>query len=261
MVGILVDVTKCTGCEKCVAACVAANGLNREAAERERATARDGLSANRLCTVRPLEGGRYARLACMHCLEPSCVAACLVGGLAKAKEGPVVYDSSKCIGCRYCMLACPYHVPRYEWSETIPFVKKCHLCLERLGEGKAPACVEACPQQALTFGERDSLLEKARELVRRQADRYLPKVWGESAWGGTSVLYVSDVDLVAAGWPGEDAASIPSVTEPLIETTPVIGLTVGFGLWAISAFIGRRQKLMAQAAAATDDKDREESRD
>lgn len=259
MVGILVDVTKCTGCEECVAGCVAANGIDPAASAADRATAPDGLSTNRLCTVLPSSEGRYVRRACMHCLEPSCVSACLVGGLVKTSGGPVVYDSSKCIGCRYCMLACPFHIPRYEWSRTNPFMKKCDLCFERLAEGKLPACVEACPHQALTFGERDSLLQKARELIRRNAGRYIPKVWGESAWGGTSVLYVSDVDLAAAGWPVGDTVSIPSITDPLIKKTPVIGLTVGLGLWAISAIIARRQKLMSRTEEPHEAESREAS--
>jgi formate dehydrogenase iron-sulfur subunit len=261
MVGILVDVTKCTGCEECVAACGSANGIAPDAAASDRATARDGLSANRLCTVLPLDGGRYMRKACMHCLEPSCVSACLVGGLTKTPGGPVVYDSAKCIGCRYCMLACPFHIPRYEWGKTSPFMKKCHLCFERLSQGKRPACVEACPHEALSFGDRDALLRKGLDLVREYPGRYLPKVWGQSAWGGTSVLYVSDVDLAAAGWPAEATVSIPSITDPMIRKTPFIGITVGLTLWAVSAVIGRRQKLMSRPEEPEEPQSREESRD
>ena len=132
MYGILVDVTKCIGCEKCVAACTERNGLNPWQADRDRAVTSDGLSEHRLCTVLKVGDGRFARKSCMHCLEPSCVAACLVGALTKTPEGPVVYDRSKCIGCRYCMLACPFHVPRYEWDETIPYMIKCDMCADRL---------------------------------------------------------------------------------------------------------------------------------
>jgi formate dehydrogenase iron-sulfur subunit len=250
MVGILVDVTKCAGCEECVAACIAANGMDPKAAAKERATSQDGLSANRLCAIEPVQA-RYVRKACMHCLEPSCAAACPVGAIAKSSMGPVEYDPSKCIGCRYCMLACPFHIPRYEWNRTLPFVRKCTLCLQRLQQGKQPACVEACPHGALAFGERDALLRAARRLIRRSPGLYLPKVWGELSWGGACVLYLSDVDLARAGWPDGAAAPIPSITDPLIRKTPVIGLTVGFGLWAIMAIIGRRQKLMSGAKDGT----------
>jgi len=243
MVGILIDVTKCTGCEKCVEACVEANHIDPVAAAGDRATSKDGLSANLLCALESVHG-RYVRKACMHCNEPSCAAACPVGALVKTRLGPVEYDRSKCIGCRYCMLACPYEIPRYEWDRTMPYVRKCTLCFDRLKEGKRPACVDACPHEVLTFGDRASLLRKAHALIRDNPRRYLPRVWGESSWGGASVLYVSDVDLTAAGWPPESRAAIPSITDPIIRKTPVIGLTVGFGLWAAMAVIRRRRKLM-----------------
>lgn len=252
MYGILFDVTRCTGCERCVDACVEANGLDPAAAARDRATTRDGLSANRLLSLEPVGDG-FARSGCMHCLEPSCVSACLVGGIRKTPEGPVVYDPDKCIGCRYCMLACPFHVPRYEWQETRPFVKKCSLCADRLRDGRRPACVEACPERALEFGRRDELLRAAHDRIRRSSGRYLPRVWGEKEWGGTSVLLISDVDLSAAGWPETSTAPIPSLTEPLIRQTPLIGATVGFGTWALSAIIRRRQRLMGREGAADEE--------
>ena len=249
-VAILVDVTRCTGCERCTEACVEVNRRNRVAAEVDRATTRDGLSANRWCTVVEAAEGRFARKSCMHCLEPSCVSACLVGSLQKTAEGPVVYDPDKCIGCRYCMLACPFHVPRYEWSRVAPFMQKCDLCAERLQGGERPACVEACPHDVLTFGSRDELLERARALIRDTPGRYLPHVWGETELGGTSVLYVSDVDLAALGWPGTEAAAIPALTEPVIEKTPLLGGAVLMGVWGLSAIIERRQRLMSSAASS-----------
>jgi formate dehydrogenase iron-sulfur subunit len=260
-VAILVDVTRCAGCERCAAACVAANGRDLVAAEADRATTRDGLSANRWCTVVEATEGRFARKSCMHCLEPSCVSACLVGGLRKTAEGPVVYDPDKCIGCRYCMLACPFHVPRYEWSCVAPFMRKCDLCAERLGRGERPACVEACPHDALTFGARKELLEEARALIRAHPARYLPHVWGETELGGTSVLYVSDVDLAALGWPEREAPAIPALTEPVIETTPLLGGTVLMGVWGLSAIIERRQRLMSSPAPKGSPDRQDEKRD
>lgn len=244
MVSILFDVTRCRGCERCVEACVEASGKDPALAASDRATTRDGLSANRLATLAPVAPGRFSRLSCMHCLEPSCVAACLVGGLTKTDLGPVVYDPDKCIGCRYCMLACPFHVPRYEWDRTAPLMSKCSLCFDRLLEGRQPACVEACPNETMVFGEREELLRKAHDLIRLEPGRYLPRVWGEHEFGGTSVLFVSDVDLSALGWPAEGAAPIPSLTDPLIHKTPLIGLGVLFGSWALGAIIQRRNQLM-----------------
>ena len=256
MDAILVDVTKCTGCEACVAACVEANGIDPRAAAVDRAVARDGLSANLFCAVQQVQG-RYVRKACMHCLEPSCAAACPVGALTKSPRGPVEYDEDACIGCRYCMLACPFHVPRYEWDHTLPFLRKCTLCSDRLRDGKRPACVEACPHEAIVFGDRDALLLRARALIERGPGHYLPLVWGESSWGGTCVLYVSDVDLEQAGWPRGFPAPISAVTEPLISKTPLIGLTVGFGLWAVMAIIARRRRLMGGAEGAEEPESRE----
>jgi formate dehydrogenase iron-sulfur subunit len=245
---ILVDVTKCTGCERCVAACVEENDLDPGRARIDRATTRDGLSANRLVSLVQVEQGRFARMSCMHCLEPACVAACLVGGITKTPEGPVVYDPEKCIGCRYCMLACPFHVPRYEWEETVPFMRKCAGCFERTSDGGVPACVDACPEGALRFGERAGLLREARDLVAARSGTYLPRVWGEHEFGGTSVLYVSDVDLSPLGWPGEGTDAIPALTEPLIEKTPFVGVGVASCLLAVNWVIRRRMRLASPSA-------------
>jgi formate dehydrogenase iron-sulfur subunit len=249
MIGILVDVTKCTGCERCVEACMEENNLDPVKAQVDRAVTKDGLSGNRWLSVPMVAEGRFVRMSCMHCLEPSCVSACLVGGLTKTPDGPVIYDPEKCIGCRYCMLACPFHIPRYEWGETVPFVRKCSLCTQRLQEGQVPACVEACPEDALTFGERDELLEEAHRLIVAGRGRYLDRVWGEEEFGGTSVLYVSDVDLGVMGWPEPEANSIPSLTEPLIAKTPAIGLGVMGSLLGLNWVIRRRIRLAREAGS------------
>jgi formate dehydrogenase iron-sulfur subunit len=248
--GILVDVTRCTGCERCCQACVQANGKDPSAADRDRALVRDGLSANRPLAVLPAGRGRFARRSCLHCLEPSCAAACLVGAIEKTPEGAVVYQPDKCIGCRYCMLACPIHVPRYQWDKAVPYMVKCTMCIERLRAGEErPACVAACPNQALVFGERADLVARAHDLVRVASGRYLPRVWGEEEWGGTSVLYVSDVDLGSIGWPGGSAVPIPAITDPVIHKTPVLAGSVFLGLWALSAIVARRQRLMTPVAS------------
>lgn len=251
MNAILVDVPRCTGCERCVEACVEADGGDPVRAQLARATAKDGLSADRLLSLAPVAAGRFARVSCMHCLEPACVSACLVGGLTKTPEGPVVYDPEKCIGCRYCMLACPFHVPRYEWAETHPLVRKCTMCFHRSEEGRPPACVEACPHDALRFGERDQLLREARWRIASSGGRYLPRIWGEHEFGGTSVLYVSDVDLAPMGWPAPDARAIPALTEPLIAKTPFIGLGVMGSLLGVHWVIRRRMRLAATSGGET----------
>jgi len=246
MYGILVDTTRCTGCESCVAACVAANDLDPRQAARDRVTARDGLSAERFASIVPVGDGAFARKSCMHCLEPSCVSACLVGALQKSEDGPVTYDADKCIGCRYCMLACPFHVPRYEWQATAPFVRKCEMCAERLQHGEQPACVAACPHDALLFGDRDQLLAKAHAMIAVEPWRYRDHVWGEHEFGGTCVLYISDRDLAVLDWPATDTKPIPELTTALVESTPFVGAGVATALLSINWVIRRRQKLAAE---------------
>jgi formate dehydrogenase iron-sulfur subunit len=169
----------------------------------------------------------------------------LVGGISKSPDGPVVYDPDKCIGCRYCMLACPFHIPRYEWDETIPFMRKCDMCADRLAQGQRPACVEACPNSALQFGEREELLKEARRRIAED-NHYLPHVWGESEFGGTSILYVADVNLGSLGWPNQTKTPIPLLTEPLISKTPFIGLGVAFGTLGLNWIIRRRMALAVE---------------
>ena len=243
MYTILFDVTKCSGCERCVSACIEVNHLNIDKANADRATIKDGLSANRLLSLLKIDEGRFARLSCMHCLEPSCVSACLVGGISKLPEGPVVYDPDKCIGCRYCMLACPFHIPRYEWDETIPFMKKCAMCYEKLQQKEIPACIQACPNDALIFGERNDILNRAHRIIKAKNTTYINHIWGETEFGGTSVLYISDIDLMKMGWPQKSNVAIPHLTEPLIEKTPFIGLTVAGCLVGLNWIIKRRIEL------------------
>lgn len=250
MHAILVDVTRCHGCDHCVLACAAEHHHDPLAAVRERITSGNDLSASRLCTVTEVAEGRFARKACMHCLEPSCVSACLVGGLTKSPDGPVLYDPAKCIGCRYCMLACPFEVPRYEWDRLAPLVQKCDLCADRLANDELPACVESCPHGALQFGDRDELLAEAHERISGPTSAYLDHVWGEEELGGTSVLYVSDVDLASLGWPAPGAPPIPTLTEPLIAKTPHIAVGVAATLLGLSWIVRRRNQLAAEAALA-----------
>ncbi|MEW5946168.1 MAG: 4Fe-4S dicluster domain-containing protein, partial [bacterium] len=190
---ILTDVTKCIGCEKCVEACKTANNLGPDVPLRDANP--DGLSATRWTSIISMPGKRYVRKHCRHCLEPACVSACPVGALRKTKEGPVIYDAGRCIGCRYCMMACPYGVPRYDWASAVPYVRKCVMCYPRLREGLQPACTEACPREATVFGSRDDLIEEARGRIRDNPGRYIKRVFGERDVGGTSVLYVSDIAL------------------------------------------------------------------
>ncbi len=244
MIGILVDVTKCIGCYQCVEACAQAHHLGEDLLLPQHSP--DGLSARRWATIITQPGGRNIRKSCFHCLDPACVSACPVGAMVKTPEGPVVYDSKRCMGCRYCMMACPYDIPRYDWDQAVPYVRKCTMCYERLQEGQWPACVEACPEKAMVFGKRDELLAEAHQRLRVEPGKYIQKVYGEHEAGGTSVLYVSDVLLDCLGYRGNLAQEpLPDLTWAWLNKTPVIS----FGVMALMAgtywVIQRRMQMAA----------------
>lgn len=244
---ILTDTTRCNGCEECVVACKKANGLGEDRLWRG-SGAIDELSPTRYTTVIRRPGGRYIRQQCRHCLEPACVSACIVGALRKTPEGAVVYDKDKCIGCRYCMLVCPYGIPRYEWGQPVPYVQKCTLCYEKLKEGEPPACVASCPEKATIFGPRSKLLAEAHRRLAANPGKYAQKVYGEHEFGGTSVLYVSDIPLDFLGWqtnPGE--RPLPDLTWAAQKEVPAVAVA-GFGLLGgVYWVIGRRMKAGARS--------------
>jgi formate dehydrogenase iron-sulfur subunit len=195
--GVLVDTTQCIGCRTCEASCAEANRLpepERMGDDSIFATHRE--TGERQFTVvnKAVGSGeeRYAKTQCMHCIVPACASACPVKALDKTDAGPVVYHEDRCIGCRYCMISCPFGVPKYEYDKAIPYVRKCTMCMARLVEGKAPACVETCPAGALQFGKRTELLAEARKRVFAPGSKYVPHIYGENEAGGTSWMYIAD---------------------------------------------------------------------
>lgn len=242
---ILTDTTKCIGCNECTMACKKVNHLASDVPRRWDLD--DGLSARNWTSI--VEGPRHSlvRKQCRHCLDPACVSACPVGALHKTKIGAVVYDSSVCMGCRYCMMACPFGIPRYDWAQTVPYVRKCILCYDRLREGIQPACTQACPTKATIFGDRDSLLAEAHRRIREAPGGYLDHVWGEHEVGGTSVLYVSNVDLsFLTGQRKLDDTPVPLRTASAMNAVPfaftgVLGLMMG-----VNWIIGRRMKRQSE---------------
>jgi Fe-S-cluster-containing dehydrogenase component len=263
---ILTDVTLCIGCEECVAACKKTNETGEDDVPWKWQGGAEELSSTRWTTIARTQG-RYVRVHCRHCLDPACAAACPVGALYTTDSGAVAYDADICMGCRYCMVACPFRMTRYEWDSPMPRVRKCILCHDRSVEGRLeqPACTAACPTKATIYGEREALLAEARRRIEASPDKYVNHIWGEHEVGGTSVFYISDVELTAAGWPEDlPGHAVPELATTVLNTVPATFLTVGAGMAGIHWVIRRRDKLAAVAAAqaaaeATDPGDEEVS--
>lgn len=165
--GVLVDITRCVGCGSCEVACKMWNNLQYKQSVQDQGSGLDAENwtvVNRVETEKDNEPvWRFVKYQCLHCEEPACVSACFSKAIRKTKDGPVVYDVNLCVGCRYCMLVCPFNVPKYEWDKTFPQVRKCQMCADRVHAGESPACVGVCPAGALTYGERNNLLAMAKE--------------------------------------------------------------------------------------------------
>jgi formate dehydrogenase iron-sulfur subunit len=252
---ILTDTTLCTGCETCVSACRQTYGLGRDRAWRWKSRI-DDLSATRFCTIERRPGSHFVRKQCRHCNEPACASACIVGALQKKPEGPVIYDEKRCMGCRYCMMACPYGIPRYSWENNVPLVRKCILCYDRVKAGGQPACTEACPYKATIFGTRADMLAEAERRFAEKPGKYFakpgksrPEIWGEHEIGGTSVLYISDIDLSFLGWrPNLGDQPLPTLTWAALSKVPPLVVGVAGAMSAVYWIVGRRMKLAAEAA-------------
>jgi formate dehydrogenase iron-sulfur subunit len=248
-VAILTDITKCTGCESCVSACRVENQLGPDKAQRQ-SHAIDDLSSTRHTTILRRPGDHFVRQQCRHCTEPACVSACLVGAMQKTPEGPVVYDKKKCMGCRYCMVACPYGIPRYDWDKAIPYVHKCTMCYQRINDDKMPACTIACPEKATIFGTRDEMLKIARQRLKDSPNKYVQKIYGETEVGGTNVLYISDIPLDFLGCkPDMGDTAMPELTWAALSKVPPVILGMGGLMSGIYWIIGRRMKMQELEAA------------
>jgi formate dehydrogenase iron-sulfur subunit len=234
---ILNDLTKCLGCEACVFACKEVNGLPEEPGAEK-------LSATTWTVVEKRKEANVRR-QCMHCLDPACASVCPVAALRKTPEGPVIYDESRCIGCRYCMVGCPFGIPKYEWSSTLPRVQKCIMCFhKRLKEGRQPACTEACPTGATLFGDRDELIAEARRRIQAEPGKYVNHIYGLHEAGGTSVLYLSDVPFEDLGFKTVTSSDpYPRLTWEVLSKLPnvvSVGGVLMMGIW----WITRRRELV-----------------
>lgn len=224
--GVLVDTVVCIGCRKCEWACNDTNALSRKPLssfedksvfnEHRRPDYTAYTVINQYGD--PAQPGqKYSmKVQCMHCNDPACVSACIVGAFRKTAEGPVTYDPWKCMGCRYCMVACPFQIPAYEFDNVLtPQVRKCTFCSEKLKKGEKPACIGICPNEALTFGTRKELIEMAHERIAANPEKYFDHLYGEHEIGGTSWMYLAAIDFINTELPKLGEKPIPETTEKI----------------------------------------------
>jgi formate dehydrogenase iron-sulfur subunit len=237
--GLLFDSTLCIGCGACAAACKEENKLPGDV--ETHATAYTW-------TVVEGEEGAFVRRLCMHCLDPTCVSVCPVAALQRSASGAVTYDAARCIGCRYCMLACPFDVPKYQWDRAVPVVGKCTLCPERLAVGRPPACAEACPTGATLFGDRDTLIAEAQARRAANPAGYAGGIYGVDEAGGTGVLMLAAVPVEKLGLPLHvPRQPLPLLTWQVLSKVPDFVVLAGAGLVGLKWITDRRDAVQAES--------------
>jgi len=279
MKATLIDTTKCIGCRSCQVSCKAWNelpGVKTQLPVGNLGLQNPTVLSSKtfvVITYHEIEddkapgGLRYvsAKRQCMHCDEPACASACPVTALHKTAEGPVVYDSKKCIGCRYCMWACPFGVPTVEWDKLAPAIRKCTGCYDRIGqpppalrnghpltadESKRfaaahaiPACVKQCPAGALIYGEREDMLAEGKRRIAAAPARYVKHIYGEKEAGGTGALYLSSVPFRELGFPEVGTESYPARSKVALSAVPPAVIAVGAALGGTYALARRRDEV------------------
>ena len=236
--GILYDSTRCAGCQTCESACAEANGLPAPSATIEAGVIRKTDESHRTVVnaFTTSNGEAYLKKQCMHCNEPACTAACLTQAMYKTKEGAVIWRGNKCMGCRYCMVSCPFDIPKFEYFSSNPKIEKCNMCYSRLGEGKIPSCVENCPAEALMYGPRRDLISEARKRIIENPGQYIDHIYGEHEAGGTGFLYLSAVPFEELGLNTSiQKASYPALSKGFLYSVPTI-----FVLWP-AILLGMRE--------------------
>ncbi len=242
-VGILVDTTRCIGCRACEVACgeehdlLVPDVLNDGALEKHRKT-----SVEQWTIVNKYEtdkGDIFVKRQCMHCYQAACATACPTEAMLKTEDGPVIWRGNKCIGCRYCMVSCPFEMPKFEYGEWNPKIQKCTMCFERLEEGLKPACVEACPTDALMFGTRVKNLEIARHRIYSHPDEYVHHIYGENEVGGTGYIYLSAVPFDQIGFRTDlGTTPYPEYTKDFLYTVPMVLFGAPAFLLGLNALAG-----------------------
>jgi formate dehydrogenase iron-sulfur subunit len=224
--GVLVDTTICVGCRNCEWACKTAHNMptpgidsyaDRSVFHKQRRPSDKALTVvNEYHNIKNPLLPINVKVQCMHCDRPACVSACIVGAIKKYPDGSVVWDTDKCIGCRYCMVACPFQVPTFEYDKAIqPEIRKCDFCINRTKQDKLPACVDICPVEAMSYGPRPDIIKLARDKIKRYPDRYINHVYGEHEVNGTSWVYLAGKSFYELGFPKLSNKAAPGVSEAI----------------------------------------------
>jgi Fe-S-cluster-containing dehydrogenase component len=250
-VGVLTDTTRCIGCRSCEVACAKAHSLpvpdveNDGALAAERKTSETQWTVvNRYDTDR---GVVYVKKQCMHCWQPACASACLTNAMEKTKSGPVIWHANRCMGCRYCMVSCPFEIPKFEYDSWNPKIQKCNMCWERLQEGEIPACVKACPVDALMFGMKRDLMEIARVRIYNHPEHYHHEIFGEHVVGGTGWLYLAAVPFDQLGFRTDlGSTPYPEYTREFLYAVPVAFLLGPAMLLGLHKLARRAERVIAE---------------
>jgi len=265
--GVLFDATRCIGCRRCEAGCNQVNGLpappepfeDLSVLDRKRRTNAKTYTIVNRYDIPGAAGPVYRKNQCQHCLEPACASSCFVRAFTKTPQGAVTWDGSVCVGCRYCMIACPFEIPTFEYGEVVaPRIMKCTMCWPQITSGKltVPGCVGACPVEALVYGKRADLLKIARGRIHTFPGRYLDHIYGEHEMGGTNWIYLSGVPFKEIGL-REDlgTTSAPKLTTGALSVVPIIATAwpaLLLGIYAVnrrSEKIAKEEKTQAVAQA------------
>ena len=223
---ILIDTTRCMGCLSCEYSCAEANGLPEPDYDDSVLENRRKTSVNQRTVVNRYEVENeeiFVKTQCMHCNQPACASACLTKAMEKTPDGPVIWNGNKCMGCRYCMISCPFDVPKFEYHEANPKIEKCNMCFSRLNENEQPACVENCPNEVLFFGKRRNVLKEARRRIYSEPDKYNNHIYGEHEAGGTGIMYLASTEFSKLGFKeGIDNKPYPEFTKGFLYAVPVV---------------------------------------
>jgi Fe-S-cluster-containing dehydrogenase component len=221
--GILYDSTRCLGCRTCEYECASAHGLPEPASEVDAVRVTNETCNTVVNTFQTTKGEVYVKRQCMHCNEPACCAACLTQAMHKNESGPVTWNGDKCMGCRYCMVSCPFDGPKFEYHSANPKIQKCDMCFELQKAGEKPTCVANCPNEALTFGTRRELIKEARKRMVENPDLYTDYIYGEHEAGGTGWLYLSPVPFEEIGMNTKiQQSSYPALTKGFLYGVPSV---------------------------------------